>query len=90
MFFMMGIYDRTKEIKYSADMTICTDCGRYSSYRLFVTYMCLSIFFIPVLTWGKRYYVTSSCCGKSHELCKEKGRAAQRGEKIVITEADFC
>ncbi len=89
MFFIMGIYDRSKEIEYKGDMVICPACGRYCSYKIYVTYMCLSIFFIPVFRWGKRYYVISTCCGKRYELDRGKGRQAEKGEKVAITEPDL-
>ena len=89
MFLIMGIYDRSKEIEYNGEMVICSKCGRYCSYKVFVTYMCLSLFFIPVFKWGKRYCVTSSCCGARYELDRDIGRKIERGEKVTITEADI-
>ena len=76
---MISVYDRTKEIEYKGDMEICPSCGRYCSYRLFVTYTCLSLFFIPILKWGKSYYLRSSCCGKTIELDKEQGKKFEKG-----------
>ena len=84
MFFMMGIYDRIREIQYSGDMQICSGCGRYCNYRIYVKYMCLSLFFIPVLKWGKQYYAESSCCGNRIELDRKTGRKIERGEKIIF------
>lgn len=84
MFFIMGIYNRSKEIAYNGGMEICPDCGRYCSYNIYAEFMCLSLFFIPVLRWGKRYYAKSSCCGKIHELTKEQSKQAEKGEKITI------
>lgn len=89
MFFIMGIYDKIKEIEFNADMQICQSCGRYCSYKMYVTYVCLSLFFIPVFRWNKRYYVVSSCCGERYRLLQEKGKRAERGEKITITQADI-
>lgn len=82
MFFIMGIYNRSKELNCITDMSVCPDCGRYCSYKIFVDYICLSLFFIPVIKWGKHYYAVSSCCGKRHELNREMGKKAERGEKI--------
>ena len=83
MFLIMGIYDKTKEIDYTGGMSICPDCGRYCNYKIFVTYMCLSLFFIPAFKWGKQYFAKTSCCGKTYELTKEQGKAAEKGEKII-------
>lgn len=85
MFFIMGIYNKTREITYKGSMEICPDCGRYCSYNIYVEFMCLSLFFIPVAKWGKRYHAKASCCGKIHKLTKEQGKKAEKGEKITIT-----
>ena len=62
MFFIMGITDGQKELNYNCGvMNICKSCGAYSNYTVFMTYMCLSLFFIPVFKWGKKYYVKASC-----------------------------
>ena len=82
MFFIMGIYNKTREIIHKGSMEICPDCGRYCSYNIYVEFMCLSLFFIPVLRWGKRYYAKASCCGKIHKLTKEQ---VKNGEKITVT-----
>lgn len=89
MFFIMGIYDRIKELNYHGDMEVCPRCGRYCSYKVFMTYMCLSLFFIPVLKWGRKYYVETSCCKGMTQLKDETGKRLQRGEKVNVTKADM-
>ena len=90
MFFIMGINDGKKELNYdSGGMNICKSCGAYSRYTVFVTYMCLSLFFIPTFKWGKKYYVKSSCCGSIFELNEAKGKAIVRGEDVRITDSDL-
>ena len=46
MFFMMGITDGRKELNYS-QTEICSVCGCYGRYQVFMTYTVLSLFFIP-------------------------------------------
>ena len=90
MFFIMGITDGQKELPYdSGGMNICKSCGAYSRYTVFMTYTCLSLFFIPTFKWGKKYYVKASCCGSVFELNEEKGKAIARGEDVRITDADL-
>lgn len=90
MFFIMGITDGRKELNYDGNgMNICKSCGAYSSYTVFMTYMCLSLFFIPVFKWGKKYYVKASCCSSIFELNEEKGKAIACGEDVRITDADL-
>lgn len=68
MFFMMGIYDRVKEIPYNGEMEVCPSCGRCCNYKAYVKYTCLSLFFIPIFKWGKQYFAESTCCGYRKEL----------------------
>ena len=60
MFFIGGITQGTKELVYNAAAMICGRCGRYGRYQVFMTYMCLSFFFIPIFKWGRKYYVKTS------------------------------
>ena len=63
MLFIMGIYDQNKELGSKRHTDVCPQCGRFCSYKEYMRYTCLSLFFIPVLKWGKEYYAESSCCG---------------------------
>ncbi len=85
MFFIMGVTPVSKEIPYSGALMICDKCGRYGRYQIFMTYMCLSLFFIPTFKWNRRYYVKTSCCGAVYELNPDVGRRLARGEQILIT-----
>ena len=86
----MGINDGKKELNYdSGGMNICKSCGSYSRYTVFMTYMCLSLFFIPTFKWGKKYYVKASCCGSIFEFNGEKGKAIARGDDVRITDEDL-
>ena len=90
MFFIMGITEGHNELNYdSGGMNICKSCGVYSRYTVFMTYMCLSLFFIPTFKWGKKYYVKASCCGSIFELNEEKGKAIAHGEDVRITDEDL-
>ncbi len=88
MFFIMGINTGQKELS-SHQLVICGVCGGYGRYQVFMTYTSLSLFFIPVLKWGRRYYVTMSCCKTVYELAPEMGRRIARGEQVEITPADL-
>lgn len=89
MFFIGGITQGTKEILYRAAAMVCGRCGRYGNYQVFMTYMCLSLFFIPVFKWNRRYYVKTSCCGTLYELDPEVGRRLARGEDLTIRPEDL-
>jgi len=83
MFFILGIDQKQKELTAQGPV-ICSDCGRYARYQVYMTYMCLSLFFIPVLKWGRKYYVETSCCHSLYELDAEVGNALRRGEDTEI------
>ena len=83
MFFMMGITDGRKDFDFNQVMT-CPICGAMGSYRVFMTYTVLSLFFIPCFKWNKRYYVQSTCCNALYELDPEIGNMIRRGEKVEI------
>ena len=89
MFFIMGITNGRKEISYNGGMLICPACQGYTSLDVFVTYMCLTIFFIPVLRWGKRYVAQSRCCESFFEIERQKGRLIEKGESIALREHDL-
>ena len=77
MLFIMGITQGRKEFDINQLMT-CSLCGAYGSFRVFMTYTVLSLFFIPTLKWGKRYYVDP-----------EVGKRIARGEEVQIRQDDL-
>ena len=83
MFFIMGITQGRKDFD-SNQMVICEHCGSYGRYQVFMTYMCLSLFFIPCLKWNRQYYVQSTCCNAVYSLDLEIGKRIARGESIEI------
>ena len=88
MFFFFGIMNDQKDLDFHQPMT-CDVCGRMGQYQVFVTYMVLSIFFIPIFKWGRTYYVRTSCCGSLYQLRPEVGRAIERGENATIQQTDL-
>lgn len=88
MFFFFGIMNDQKDLNFHQPMT-CAQCGRMGQYQVFMTYMVLSIFFIPIFKWGRTYYVRTSCCGSLYQLRPEVGRAIERGEQVTIQQTDL-
>lgn len=86
MFFIMGITQGRKDLDYN-ELVICEHCGSYGRLQVFVTYMCLSLFFIPCIKWGKKYYVQTTCCNTIYELDAETGRQIARGDAVEIEPA---
>ena len=83
MFLMIGVNQGRKDFDYG-QVIICNHCGSYGRYQVFMTYMALSIFFIPCFKWSKKYYVQSTCCHTVYELDAEIGKRIARGESIEI------
>ena len=86
MFFIMGITDGRKDFSFNQLVT-CAICGKCGQFNVFMTYTVLSLFFIPMFKWNKRYYVQTSCCGTVYELDPEIGRAIARGEEVEIQQS---
>ncbi len=80
---MMGITQGRKDFDYNR-MIICSHCGSYGRYQVFMTYMCLSLFFIPCFKWNKQYFVQSTCCNTVYILDPEVGRRIAGGEDTEI------
>ena len=83
MFFMMGITQGRRNFDHN-QMIICNHCGSYGRYQVFMTYMCLSLFFIPCFKWNRQYYVRTTCCSTIYSLDSEIGKQIARGENVEI------
>lgn len=83
MFLMIGISDGRKDLDFS-QMTICDSCGAYGRLTVYMTYMALALFFIPIFKWNRKFYVQASCCGAVYLLDPEIGRRIARGEQLEI------
>lgn len=88
MFFMMGITDGRKDLDFCQTIT-CKICGRFGRYQVYMTYMVLSLFFIPCFKWGRRYFVQTTCCNSVYGLDPTVGKRIERGEDVEITDDDL-
>ncbi len=88
MFFIFGINSGQKELS-SDQLVICNICGGYGRYQVYMTYTSLSLFFIPVLKWGRSYYVKMSCCNSIYQLNGDVGKRMAAGEKPEISQSDL-
>ena len=50
MFFIFGIAPGRKVLNFQQTI-ICQNCGSYGRYEVMMTYMALSIFFIPIAVY---------------------------------------
>ena len=84
MFFIMGVAPRSKQLQYNNSVHICDRCGQYGRFEVFMTCMCLSLFFIPIIKWKKQYIVRTTCCNAQYELDSDIGQAIARGNDVEI------
>lgn len=85
MFFIMGISQGKKKLNFD-QLIVCKSCGKYGHLEVYMVYSYLSLFFIPVFKWGKRYLVRAACCDTTVELSPELGRQIARGEITSLPE----
>ncbi|MCI2097477.1 MAG: zinc ribbon domain-containing protein [Sphaerochaeta sp.] len=88
MFLMIGVTQRRKDFPYAQPIQ-CAVCGKFGRYQVFMTYSVLLLFFIPCFTWGRKYYVQTSCCGTLYQLDSAVGAAIAHGEEVPIRQQDL-
>lgn len=79
MFFIVGWSDKQKKLKLNQTEP-CKCCGVSSEVEVYMTYSCLTLFFIPIFKWNRRYFVHMPCCGADCELGAVLGKAIARGK----------
>lgn len=85
MFFIMGISQGQKKLDFD-QLIVCGHCGKYGHLNVYMVYSYLSLFFIPIFKWGRRYYVQAGCCGQTVELDPETGKKIASGELTHLPE----
>jgi len=88
MIFIGGISSAVKQLEYLKTV-ICSVCGSYGRYQVFMTYTYFSFFFIPLFKWNRKFYVKMTCCGSVYELDRETGMKILRGQAADIGESEL-
>lgn len=88
MFFIGGISNGEKKLDYVQNI-VCSRCGAFGKMEVYMTYMCFSLFFIPIFKWNKKYFVKNTCCNSIYILDNEIGVKINRGDNILISENDL-
>lgn len=88
MFFIFGINRREEDLGNISAGT-CKVCGQGGSFQVFVTYQVLSIFFLPIIKWDRKYYLREKSCGSLFEIDEDLGRDIEAGRKINISASDM-
>ena len=68
----------TTETLISTHFYACETCGSQGAHELVRQARRFSLFFIPLLTVGRRYYDTCMVCGRTLEVSREQAESAAR------------
>lgn len=80
MLFIAGIYNKIHELDYYEPI-MCSCCTKYGRYEAYMEYSELSLFFIPLLKFNKKFYAKTTCCNSLYLIKnKEKGLMMERGQ----------
>ncbi len=88
MFLIAGSSSKREKLDFNQSV-VCDNCGQYGRYNVIMEYTYLSLFFIPIFKWNKKYYVKSSCCGSIYSINKKTGDKIADGEKITLKDKDL-
>ncbi len=88
MIFISGITIKEEELDFS-QMMVCPNCEAYGRFNAFMTYTRLSLFFIPIFKWNRKYYLRSSCCNSIFTIDKNIGKDIEKGRHVNLTEDDL-
>lgn len=83
MIIVWGIPTKQKKLEHN-QMFICDRCGQYGRYEITMVYTCFTLFFIPIIKWGKKFFVKTTCCGTTYALDSEIGKSIARGNQVEI------
>ncbi|MGD9566718.1 MAG: zinc ribbon domain-containing protein [Sedimentibacter sp.] len=91
MFFIAGVYPKRMELDYYEPI-MCNCCTKYGRYEAFMEYKVFSLFFIPLIKFGKKFYARTTCCNTLYQIKnKEKGLMMERGQghNVFLKEEDL-
>lgn len=88
MFFIAGVSPKQRKLDFNQPV-LCPECGKYGRHEIILEYNHLSLFFIPVLKWSKKYYVINTCCRSVYTIDTKLGDLIERGESIKLEETDL-
>ena len=83
MFIVWGTGQKQESIGM-APVQECNTCGRPGSIEIIMVFSYFSLFWIPLIKWGRKYYARMTCCGSQIELDKELGEAIRKGQAVEL------
>ena len=91
MFFIAGIYPKREELDYYEPI-MCSCCAKYGRFEAYMEYSVLSLFFIPLFKFNKKFYARTTCCNSLYLITnKEKGLMMERGQghNVFLKDTDI-
>ena len=88
MFLFFDVLPFRKLLEYNQTIT-CSRCGHFGRYVVYRVGNRFRLFFIPVLTFGKKYLVRTTCCDTWYLLDPLVGKAIERKETVSIRDSDL-
>jgi hypothetical protein len=76
---IVGVADREKVLAKGIERG-CLECLRTTPHVLVEERRQLSIFFLPVWRWNRRFYLVCGGCGRPESISREDAAALRRGE----------
>lgn len=88
MFIIANSGTKSEDLTFQQTV-ICPFCGRYSSMHAYKTYRYISLYFIPLARWNKKYYLETKCCNSVYEIPKEIGKAIEKDPNVILNPDDL-
>ncbi|MDO5027804.1 MAG: zinc ribbon domain-containing protein [Bacillota bacterium] len=88
MFLFFSIKSKEEAIDFSQNLS-CQVCGTYGPFKAFVVYKVFSLFFLPVIRWDRKYYLSCSTCGSVYQIDQSLGQDLEAGRKLSLQESDL-
>ena len=86
MFFILGISPKTKAVGERTPIQV-HECGKFGGYQLYEQSTTLTLFFIPIFSWNKKYLAESTCCHQWYEVEENEAKAVIKGERTQLDES---
>lgn len=87
MFFIAGI---NPKIKHAGGVTgTCPACGQTGKLFVVKQYQSLSLFFLPVFSFGKEYLATCGKCASVMELTGEAGKRVEQSPGATLAAGEL-
>lgn len=88
MFFIIGISQSQKKLNFIQTI-VCSRCGQFGRYEIFMTYTFFSLFFIPIFKWNRNFFVKTSCCNTTYTIDPSLGKRILKGEQVILNDSDL-